>query len=122
MALVDGVALGQTVVISLRNRLRELISGDVADARLDALVAVSCEQVTRYAPDAPDAVRDESILRLGAWLWAREPRAVQEVSIGDIRINFRERNLTPNALVNSGARALLSPWRARRALPVEDLD
>lgn len=34
--------------------------------------------------------------------------------------NFRERAIaSPDALRNSGARSLLSPWRARRALPAE---
>ena len=37
-------------------------------------------------------------------------------------MDFRERFYSPNALINSGARALLLPWRVRRALPAEAED
>ncbi|MCY3856493.1 MAG: hypothetical protein OXF78_09385 [Rhodospirillales bacterium] len=103
-----------------RECLRGVIRGTVTDARLDALGEAASAQVERFAPDAPQSVRNESTLRLAAWMHAREPRPVQGLTIASIRLDFRERFYSPNALANSGARAMLQPWRTRRALPVEE--
>ena len=100
--------------------LRQLISGEVTDDRLDALGEAASAQVERFAPSAPPGVRNEATLRLAAWMHAREPRPVQGLTIGGIRMDFRERFFAPAAMTNSGARALLEPWRSRRALPVEE--
>ena len=87
---------------------------------MTALGEAASATVERFAPDAPGEVKNEATLRLAAWMYAREPKPVQGVTIGGIRLDFRERFYSPNAMVNSGARALLAPWRTRRALPVEE--
>ena len=74
----------------------------------------------RFSPDSPQSIRNEAVLRLSGWLFARVPRPVQSVSTGAIKLDFRERYFAPDALRNSGARALLTPWRTRRALPAEE--
>ena len=103
-----------------RECLKGLIRETVSDERLDALGEAASAQVERFAPDAPQSIRNEAALRLAAWMHAREPRPVQGMTIGPVRMDFRERFYSPNAMVNSGARALLAPWRSRRALPVEE--
>ena len=102
--------------------LKDGISGgsSLTDERVTALGEAASATVERFAPDAPGEVKNEATLRLAAWMYAREPKPVQGVTIGGIRLDFRERFYSPNAMVNSGARALLAPWRTRRALPVEE--
>ncbi|MDE0520924.1 MAG: hypothetical protein OXH79_03100 [Boseongicola sp.] len=91
------------------------------DERIGELGDMASALVERHAPDAPQAIRDEAMVRLIGWHIAREPRAQDAVEAGPVTIrNARDRNPTPNALTNSGAKALLQPWRRRRALPVEE--
>lgn len=98
------------------------ISGgaSLTDDRAAALGEAASALVERFAPDAPQPIKNEAVIRLSGWMHAREPKPVQSVSVESIRLDFRERFFAPNAMVNSGARSLLMPWRVRRALPVED--
>ena len=91
-----------------------------SDDRAAALGEAASGLVERFAPDAPSAIKSESVIRVVAWLHAREPKPVQAISLDSIRLDFRERFFAPAAMTNSGARSLLMPWRLRRALPVED--
>ena len=78
--------------------------------------------VERFAPDGPQAVRNEATLRVAAHILHREPKPVQGISLASgFRIDLRERFFAPNAMINSGARSLLLPWRVRRALPIEEV-
>ena len=88
--------------------------------RAAALGQAAGATVERYAPNAPQAVKNEAVIRIAGWLHSRRPNPMQRVSLGGLSMDFRERFYSPNALTNSGARALLTPWRTRRALPVED--
>ena len=102
--------------------IKQTINGgsELSDDRIAALGEAASALVERFAPDAPQAIRNEATIRAAGWMHAREPRPVQAISLDTVRIDFRERFFAPNALVNSGARSLLQPWRVRRALPVED--
>ena len=102
--------------------IKASISGgaNLTDDRAAALGETASAMVERFAPDAPQAIRNEATIRIAGWLHAREPKPVQGLTIGGIRMDFRERFYSPHAMINSGARTLLTPWRARRALPAED--
>ena len=102
--------------------IKASISGgaNLSDDRAAALGEAASALVERFAPDAPGAIKNEAVIRAAGWIHAREPRPVQAITIDTIRIDFRERFFAPNAMLNSGARALLMPWRVRRALPIED--
>ena len=102
--------------------LKASISGgsNLTDDRIAELGEAASALVERFAPDAPDPIRNEGTRRIAAWMHGREPKPFQGITIGGIRFDFRERFYSPDALRNSGARSLLSPWRARRALPVEE--
>ena len=102
--------------------LKDGISGgaNLSDDRVAALGEAASAMIERFAPDAPDEIRNEATLRCAAWMHAREPKPLQGLNIGGMRLDFRERFYSPHAMVNSGARAILEPWRTRRALPVED--
>lgn len=97
-------------------------AGNLPSTRLTQLGESASELVERFAPDAPQATKNEATIRVAAFLLYREPKPLQSVTIGTaIKLDFRERFFSPNALHNSGARSLLLPWRRRRALPAEDV-
>ena len=102
--------------------LKAGISGgaNLTDDRVAALGEAASSLVERFSPDAPDSIRNEATVRCAGWMHARVSRPLQGISIEGMRLDFRERFYSPNALVNSGARAILEPWRVRRALPVEE--
>lgn len=98
----------------------DAVAGIPDDATTDRLGGAASAQVERYAPDAPQVIRNEAVIRVAGWLHTRKPQPMQSATIGSLRVDWRERFYSPSAMVNSGARALLQPWRARRALPVEE--
>ena len=80
------------------------------------LLAVATALVTRYAPDAPGAIQGEAVLRVSGWLSEAPASGVRSESIGDISTTFSP--ALTGGFGASGAMALLSPWKIRRAGPV----
>lgn len=79
----------------------------------DRLHPVALELVSRYSPDAPEAIRSEAIIRTSGWLAEQPMAAIRDEKTGDVSTAYATNNLS--ALRHSGAMALLSPWRVRRA-------
>ena len=77
--------------------------GDSPEERQEAerLLSYSGEAALRYAPEAPEIVLNESCIRLSAYLFD-QPNAGRGLAYA-------------NALRNSGAAAILSPYRQHRA-------
>ena len=71
-------------------------AGPVGDI-LERILAVSTTLVRRYAPHAIESVQDAAIIRVAAFLYDTDPSG--------------SRNVYPNALVSSGAAALLDMYR-----------
>ena len=94
-------------VESLAQALRLSVDGGDLDAaqvaQLERLAGVAAALVESYADGAPDAVKDEASIRVAAYLYDVPPAA---------------QNAPQNALVQSGAQALLSFWREQRAYPI----
>ena len=99
-------------------RLRTAVAGRTLndDGAADALGATASALVQRYAPGAPQACRDEAVIRAAGYLagsdfgaFLQEPTSVGGKDGG--------RYVTNHASLfrNSGAAALLAPWRVRRA-------
>ena len=82
--------------------LRLSVDGeDLDDAQttvLERLVSVANSIVGRYASSAPDDVKDEAAIRIGAYLY--------DVPAG--------KGMATSALANSGAQSLLAMWRVQR--------
>ena len=76
------------------------------------LLAVATELVNRYAPDAPDAIAKEGVIRAGGWLSEQPAASITGESEGDVRTSYAPS--MQSALRHSGAMALLSPWKVRR--------
>ena len=91
--------------------LAEAVGADSVTA--PRLLAVATALVTRYAPGAPDAVANEATIRFAGWLHGSPASGVRSESIGDISTAFSP--AMTGGLRASGAMALLSPWKIRRA-------
>ena len=96
-------------------------TGITDDALAQRLGQVASLQVERYAPDAPQAIRDEAVIRMvgHAKQSATTPAGLRSLDVGTIKLEFAMTAKT-RSFTLSGARGLLDPWRARRALPVEE--
>ena len=69
--------------------------------------------VERFAPDAPVAIQNEAAIRTAGWLSESPASGARREDIGDISTTFSP--AATGALRSSGAMALLSTWKERRA-------
>ena len=67
--------------------------------------------VDRFASGAPAVVKSESVIRCAGWLYGNRP-GIRKVGVSNIDIEFEGGQ---SALRHSGAMALLSPFKIRRA-------
>ena len=81
--------------------------------RAGHLLAAAWELVERYAPAAPTALHREAVIRTAGWLAEQPSAAIRSESAGDISTSFAPSNMS--ALRHSGAMALLTSWKIRRA-------
>ena len=77
------------------------------------LLAVSTELVQRYAPSAPQAVQNEAVIRCAGWLHQQPKGSVRSESVGPLSAAYATAD--KSALRSSGAAALLTVWKVRRA-------
>ena len=77
------------------------------------LLAVAAELVNRFAPDAPDAISNEAAIRTAGWLAEQPSAAIRAETEADISTSYAPS--MQSALRHSGAMALLSSWKIRRA-------
>ena len=85
----------------------------LSDSRLDMMAETACEIVQRYAPMAPDAMKREAVFRLVGYLYGSDYGGIASEATGPRTVTY-----TPNHADfarRSGALALLSPYRIRRA-------
>ena len=75
------------------------------------LLEVCTEMVNDYASDVPDAVADEAVIRLAGYLH-EVPPGIMSQSVEDVG-SVAYKGTAP--LRSSGAMALLSPFKKRRA-------
>ena len=106
--------------------LRESISlfantdpAHLSDATYVRLGSTASALVERDAPNAPQSVRDEAVIRAAGFLAQASPAySSEELDIGNFKASTMRSGV--GALRHSGAMALLSPWKIRRAGRVED--
>ena len=92
--------------------LRAAIGGDATTAA--RLLGVAVALVENYAPEAPEAITDEAVIRVAGWLKGSPASGMYESQRG--QRGFRlVRIMNPSALRSSGAAALLLPWREHHA-------
>ena len=88
------------MAVTIDNLIQALRLGDTPEERTNAvrLMKVAKAIVDREAPNAPVVIKDEACIRLCGYLYDM-PNAARGASFA-------------NAFRNSGAQALLSPYRA----------
>ena len=77
------------------------------------LLPVASALVSQYTDAAPESIANEATIRVAGWLAEQPAAAVRSESTGDISTSFAPTHTS--ALRHSGAMALLSPWKRRRA-------
>ena len=96
-------------------RLREAVAGRTLDSddAANALGEAASAVVEQYAPGAPQALRDEAVVRFAGYMAQSDFGAIAKEDIGPRSVEY----VTNHAAMfrNSGAAALLSRWRVRRA-------
>ena len=105
----------RTATASLGEAIRVLGAalGEDDDHVTARLGAAAGALVERFAPDAPQPIRDEAVIRTAGWLRQAPSYGARSESMGDVSTAFSP-SMT-GALRASGAMAMLSPWKVRRA-------
>lgn len=94
-------------------KLKPLIDAGSDDDRVNSLGMVASALVERYAPDAPQEIKDESVIRCAGYIAQSDYGSIQSETIGPRDVTYRTQHA--GFFRNSGAAALLAPWRVYRA-------
>ena len=81
--------------------------------RAERVLPVAAEAAQRYAPGAPTAVLNEAVLRCCGYLLDHPADARRSETTGSVSSSWAATH--SSALRHSGAMALLSPYKVRRA-------
>ena len=76
--------------------------------------------IERYAAAAPQTVRNEAMIRLAGWLKGATSSDVVPTGVGGALTFTWRPTIGRNALRQSGAMGLLSPWHRPRAMVLEE--
>ncbi len=106
MAVMDLAALYEAVTLNAGPP-----SGPEA-ARWESLYAGAWAIIDRYAPEAPEGVKNEALVRFAGY--AADVQGVTKEAIGEQSVEYTDRT-SPAVFRRSGAMGLLSPWKRRRA-------
>ena len=82
-------------------------------ARATRVLPVAILAVNEYAPQAPTVAKDEACIRFGGYLLGSDYGAVGQESIGPMAVTYQPNHAA--MFRNSGAAALLTRYRVRRA-------
>ena len=81
--------------------------------RLEGLLEAAAAMVQREASAAPQAVKNEAVIRFAGRLWQSDYGGIAQETIGPRSIAY---NLGMAGLFRlCGAKGLLAPWKVRRA-------
>ena len=69
--------------------------------------------IERTAPKAPQSVKDEAVIRMAGYLAQSDYGGMRREQVGEVA--FEHATNHGRIFYNSGAGALLSPWKKRRA-------
>lgn len=82
-------------------------------SRAERVLAVATQVITEYAPNAPEVIANEAVIRFGGYLLEAGYGAVRVTELGPQKIEATT-NHAP-AFRNSGAMGLLTRYKRRRA-------
>ena len=103
--------------------LKDAISPGSGNEYIRRLGSTCSAIIEKYASEAPEAVREESLIRLAGYLHETGERgnygALRDKSIDADPVKIGKTfNPAPGAFRRSGAMSLLSPWRERTGVSV----
>ena len=81
--------------------------------RATRLLAVATAVVEGYAPDAPEVLQNEAVIRFAGYLAGSDYGGIVTEEIGPKKVTYTERHGA--TFRNSGAEALLTRHKVRRA-------
>ena len=81
--------------------------------RTDQLGAVAAARVEEYAPGAPQVLKDEAVIRFAGYLAQSDFGTIRKEQIGPQSFEYVTNHAA--AFRNSGAAALITRWKIRRA-------
>ena len=87
--------------------------GESDEATTQRVGATAAALVERYAPDAPDAIKCEAVIRCAGWLLDAPSAGIRRESVGPLDSSYSP--AMTGALRSSGAMGLLTAWKVRRA-------
>ena len=93
--------------------LAAAIGAEDDETAAERLAEVATEAVNRYAPNAPEILRREAVIRFAGYLWGSEFGGVRKESIGPQEVEYVSNHAA--MFRNCGASALLTNYRVRRA-------
>ena len=94
--------------------LARAIGASTADA--ERVMNVASALTERFAPGAPQSVRNESVIRTSGYLYGSDFGGVVSEGAADQKIDYSSSPIGgSNAFRRSGSMGLLSVWRTRRA-------
>ena len=100
-------------------QLAERIAGAANDPDVAAqLLAVATALVEKEGPDAPAAIQNEAVIRFAGYLAQSDFGTIRKESIGPRDVEYQINHA--GAFRNCGAKALISPWKVRRAGLIEN--
>ena len=79
------------------------------------LLAVATETVEKYAPVAPETLQNEAVIRYVGYLSGSDYGGVKSESVGPRSVEYTPPSNNGAAFRNSGAAALLTHYKRRRA-------
>ena len=95
-------------------RLKAAVAGAAEDdERAGSLGAMAGAFVEKEAPGAPQAIKDEAVIRFAGYLAQSDFGGVRAEQVGEVRLEHAANH--GMAFRHSGAKALLAPWKVRRA-------
>ena len=93
--------------------LAAAVDGGVDATTATRLLAVARALVDRYAFEAPEPIANEAAIRVVGYLLDQPAAALRTQTVGPLTVEIE--TARQSALRHSGAMAMLSPWKIRRA-------
>ena len=100
-------------IIFATSYLKDAISPGASDATIRRLGETAGAHVDRYAPGAPQAVKNEAVIRFSSYMIQSNTGPITSLDVGRVNI---ERTVNHAAMFRlCGAQSLLTHWKVRRA-------
>ena len=112
---LDDLAIAIGTQVFTNNNPNDPFEEEADTVRTPRLFDVASEQVNRYAPLAPTAMKNEAVIRYAGYLAQSDYGGVSSESIGPRAVTYTPPSNNAAMFRNSGAAGILSFHRQRRA-------